>query len=444
MARKAVFTSDENLLYFDCVRSTLATAADDVTAHRSPESLEYKGWTFYSYHDKILNCTELCQFATGISKIVGGSISCDDHIDVSDHNLRLPAMIFGNDILSLQYNIPHRSSESSDATKLNTTELPKDGAEKSGGSIFIAIDAADALSCWAAQHMAVNEIITPLHIVQVPCAKAWSEHVQVPLDDLEKEKGSATAHEVKVDMVNKRRNVWDWTFTSDYCCTISSRLTATAASSGHTDTSIATATATADSRSSALISASHYSKSDGASEIISSRSLSHGSICPTRNFQPTSSSNMSVEGSREWVKTDASGIDYNLLRQQNVPILFYDEIVLYQDDLEDCGDVIFDAKIRVMPSCWYILSRFFVRVDGSIVRIRDVRMFHRFGDNKINMEVSWKEQDLSVDRIIGALGGGGGVELSVSILQNPAACSEKIPEINSAEGIHKYYSLTLL
>ena len=441
MARKAVFTTDENLLYFECVRSTLATAANDFTAHHRPESLAYKGWTFYSYHDKILNCTELCQFATGISRTVGGSISCDDHIDVSNHNLRLPAMIFGNDILSLQYNFPPKSSgsalsasKSSEATKLNTTELPKDTAEKSGRSILIAIDAADALSCWAAQHMAVNENITPLHIVQVPCAKAWSEHVQVPLDDLEKEKGSATTHEVKVDSVNKRRNIWDWTFTSDYCCTISSRLTAS--SSGDTST------ADSGSRSSALVSASHYSKSDGASEIISSRALSHGSISPTRNFQPTSSCNMSVEGSREWVKTDASGIDYNLLRQQNVPILFYDEIVLYQDDLEDCGDVIFDAKIRVMPSCWYILSRFFVRVDGSIVRIRDVRMFHRFGDSKIHMEVSWKEQDLSIDRTA-AGGGAGGIDLPISVLQNPAACSEKIPEINSTVGIHKYYSLNL-
>lgn len=432
MARKAVFTSEENLLYFDCVRSTLATAADDSTPHHSPQSLAYKGWIFYSFHDKILNCTELCQFATGISRIVGGSISCDDHIDVSNHNLRLPAMIFGNDILSLQYNFAPESSgcelaasKSSDYSELSITELPKDIAEKSGGSIFIAIDAADALSCWAAQHMAVNQIRTPLHIVQVPCAKAWGEHVQVPSDDLEKCPAKTTA-EVQVALVNNRRNIWDWTFTSDYCCTISSRLSA------------ASAGGTAGSRSSALISASHHSESDGASEIISSRSLSHGSISPTRNFQPTSSSNTSVEGCREWLKTDASGIDYNLLRQQNVPILFYDEIVLYQDDLEDCGDVIFDAKIRVMPSCWYILSRFFVRVDGSIVRIRDTRMFHRFGDSRIHMEVSWKEQDLSTDRT------SIGVDLPGSVLQNPAACSEKLPEINSAVGIHKFFSLNLL
>ena len=31
-------------------------------------------------------------------------------------------------------------------------------------------------------------------------------------------------------------------------------------------------------------------------------------------------------------------------------------------------------QIRVMPSCWYILQRFFLRIDGHIVRIRDVRI----------------------------------------------------------------------
>ena len=30
-----------------------------------------------------------------------------------------------------------------------------------------------------------------------------------------------------------------------------------------------------------------------------------------------------------WRRTDISGIDFNLLRMQNVPILFYDEILLF-------------------------------------------------------------------------------------------------------------------
>ena len=28
-----------------------------------------------------------------------------------------------------------------------------------------------------------------------------------------------------------------------------------------------------------------------------------------------------------------------------------------------------------MPSCWYVLMRFFLRVDGTLVRLRDARLF---------------------------------------------------------------------
>ena len=37
------------------------------------------------------------------------------------------------------------------------------------------------------------------------------------------------------------------------------------------------------------------------------------------------------------------------------------------------SDSLLVMQIRVMPSCWYILQRFFLRIDGHMVRIRDVR-----------------------------------------------------------------------
>jgi len=36
------------------------------------------------------------------------------------------------------------------------------------------------------------------------------------------------------------------------------------------------------------------------------------------------------------------------------------------------------ARFRVMKDCWYVLLRFYVRVDGVRVRIIDTRMFHDF------------------------------------------------------------------
>jgi len=90
-------------------------------------------------------------------------------------------------------------------------------------------------------------------------------------------------------------------------------------------------------------------------------------------------------------KSASSGIDFDMLRARDQPILFFDELLMYQDDLEDCGEVIFDVKLRVMPLCWFVLSRFFLRVDGVVVRIRENRLFHKFGQDVVELNVTWKE-----------------------------------------------------
>ena len=157
-----------------------------------------------------------------------------------------------------------------------------------------------------------------------------------------------------------------------------------------------------------------------------------------------------------------------MLRMRDVPILFYDEVLLYQDDLEDCGDVLYEAKLRVMPQCWFLLSRFFLRVDGSVVRIRDTRIFHRFGDSQVHMDVSWKEQSLmstacvndglpsppssssSSSSIMSGTAGPMRMNtppqpspLSSSILRNPAQLAEVLPFVNNEEAIHRFFVLNL-
>ncbi|XP_058070028.1 TIP41-like protein isoform X2 [Magnolia sinica] len=85
------------------------------------------------------------------------------------------------------------------------------------------------------------------------------------------------------------------------------------------------------------------------------------------------------------------------------PILFYDEVVLYEDELADNGVSLLTVKVRVMPSCWFLLLRFWLRVDGVLMRLRDTRMYCAFGsDNRekpiILRESCWREatfQELS-------------------------------------------------
>ncbi|KZT05639.1 type 2A phosphatase activator TIP41 [Laetiporus sulphureus 93-53] len=60
------------------------------------------------------------------------------------------------------------------------------------------------------------------------------------------------------------------------------------------------------------------------------------------------------------------------------PILFYAEIPLFEDELHDNGSSHLLVRIRVMPTCIFILSRFTLRVDNVLFRAHDTRIFHSF------------------------------------------------------------------
>ncbi|KAJ1817083.1 Tap42 interacting protein [Coemansia sp. RSA 2599] len=84
------------------------------------------------------------------------------------------------------------------------------------------------------------------------------------------------------------------------------------------------------------------------------------------------------------------GIDYARLMVRE-EILFYDENVLYEDDLGDNGTSQLSYKVRVMPSGFFILLRFFLRVDGVLFRIYDTRVYHEFGSGCILREFGTRE-----------------------------------------------------
>ncbi|XP_073309355.1 TIP41-like protein [Primulina huaijiensis] len=76
------------------------------------------------------------------------------------------------------------------------------------------------------------------------------------------------------------------------------------------------------------------------------------------------------------------------------PILFYDEIVLYEDELADNGISLLTVKVRVMPSGWFLLLRFWLRVDGVLMRLRDTRMhciFRESNEPIVLRESCWRE-----------------------------------------------------
>ncbi|KAI8383652.1 related to Type 2A phosphatase activator TIP41 [Nakaseomyces glabratus] len=67
-------------------------------------------------------------------------------------------------------------------------------------------------------------------------------------------------------------------------------------------------------------------------------------------------------------------------------ILFFDDMILFEDELADNGISVLNVKIRVMHERLLLLSRFFLRVDDVLVRVIDTRVYVDFTDNIVIRE----------------------------------------------------------
>ncbi|KAJ5788109.1 TIP41-like protein [Penicillium paradoxum] len=83
-------------------------------------------------------------------------------------------------------------------------------------------------------------------------------------------------------------------------------------------------------------------------------------------------------------------IPIELLKRPD-PILFFDDVVLYEDELADNGITMLSCKIRVMPGRLLLLTRFFMRLDHVLIRIRDTRVYVDFETGEIIREYLSKE-----------------------------------------------------
>ncbi|GAA94715.1 uncharacterized protein L969DRAFT_49418 [Mixia osmundae IAM 14324] len=100
----------------------------------------------------------------------------------------------------------------------------------------------------------------------------------------------------------------------------------------------------------------------------------------------------SPDDSLSWqVRKDHNGIPMERLASQTEPILFFEEVCLFEDELHDCGTSRLDVRIRVMPFGFFVLSRFFLRIDRVLFRIFDTRLFHDFATNEIIRETRGRQ-----------------------------------------------------
>lgn len=84
-----------------------------------------------------------------------------------------------------------------------------------------------------------------------------------------------------------------------------------------------------------------------------------------------------------------------LMRKER--ILFYHDLTLYEDELHDHGISVCSVKIRVMPSGFFILLRYFLRVDNVLVKLNDTRYYFETGVDYILKENTDREGKVKED-----------------------------------------------
>ncbi|KAH7329176.1 type 2A phosphatase activator TIP41 [Stachybotrys elegans] len=96
------------------------------------------------------------------------------------------------------------------------------------------------------------------------------------------------------------------------------------------------------------------------------------------------------DGQQHAFKPSQAQIPIELLKRRD-PILFFDEVVLYESELDDNGISIYSAKVRVHEHRMLLLCRLFMRLDNVLVRIRDTRIYVDFETEEVIREYTAKE-----------------------------------------------------
>lgn len=154
---------------------------------------------------------------------------------------------------------------------------------------------------------------------------------------------------------------YDWTFSTNYCGTTTGR--------GETEQMKV--------RTASQVVAS------SAPSFIETPSFIESSFCTKVDYEAWLCDHLDA-GTKTaleppWRAHTGSGLDMTLLKRRDLPILHCLDLRLYEDDLDDNGETMVRIRLRVMPSCFLVLLRHALRVDGVLIRHHDTRLFHKFG-----------------------------------------------------------------
>ncbi|MEW5316248.1 MAG: hypothetical protein WDW38_007629 [Sanguina aurantia] len=249
-------------------------------------------------------------------------------------------------------------------------------AHPATGLVF-HFNAFDALHAWK------EENLPPL---QVNVASEWRK-----------------SREAEIEQQRAVQLHYDWTYTSPYTGSVTHAVPAPACSGGcssSSSSSIRSSSTGSQSTNSSIetpagsVSPStlhHQQQQQAAARVTQPLPLlklafpaagAHGSLEAVAG----DSCSCRVAESAQWESTTEQ-IDRSVLMERE-PILFFDEVLLYESDLDDNGVVQMSVKFRVMGKAWYVLLRLWLRVDGVMVRLREVRLFCRHDQSEANGSIT--------------------------------------------------------
>lgn len=133
---------------------------------------------------------------------------------------------------------------------------------------------------------------------------------------------------------------------------------------------------------------------------------------------------------------DAKPIPIELLKRPD-PILFFEEVVLYESELDDNGISVLSCKVRVMPDRMLLLCRLFMRLDKVVVRIRDTRVYVDFRTGEIIRDYMEKEESFDTLKKNLLVSGKLPDDLTIA-MRDPNQLAHLIPEVK-----HTLESLTV-
>ena len=86
-----------------------------------------------------------------------------------------------------------------------------------------------------------------------------------------------------------------------------------------------------------------------------------------------------------------SFLPMELLADESIPIIHFQEIPFWEDELHDHGECSYVVRLRVTGKYWFVLARYSLKLNGVAERVMNVRYVHIFGSNEIKREVSFNQ-----------------------------------------------------